>query len=1106
MMQFSEMPKSKPKNNPGAYSPAISTSAETGATGAGSTDFSTVESALRRFSTETRQDAAPPGEAGTGSGWLPVVLLPVVIMMVMMLLCTAEPAHAGGPKYVAGASYFNSNLKGTPLTWAGGMISYYTDQGSLSSTVAGPAADYIVDQAMRHWINISTAAIYANQAGQLAQDVNGNNVVVDSGGIITMPLDVAPTALGKPLGIIYDADGMVTDALLGVGAGSWSMCSTNSVFGGVDNFGTDGYFKHALVVVNGVCATDATHVANTQYKLTRVLGQVIGLGWSQANVNVSTFVPLPTPQDYSGFPVMHALDRPNCYPISVCDASAEVPRMDDRASISRLYPVTPQNATSGKHPFGQNTARVYGTVRFVNASGQAAQAMQGANVIARWIDPASGQPSRQYVASSVSGFLFRGNAGNEISGFADINGQSFDRFGSDDLTLEGLYDLAGLEIPSGQTAQYQITVESIDPNWSVGVGPYGQWPVQLSGSAAPAVLTVTLGGEQQHDILMQGSAFTVPDAAGPDSFVAPPSVPHGGEWSGSLVGYGDSDYTWFTGQTNRTMSVEVEALDETGALTEDKARPVIGMWALSSTPGTVPGAATSGAFNTFNVAMTRLDAVLNVSTDFRVGIADQRGDGRPDYRYRVRVLYGDKVIPSRTSAGGGYPVAIDGMGFRTGMTVKVGQANAQVRSVMPNRIVISAPALPDGLQTITLTDPVTGGSSVLTDVITYGAGPNDSLTLEVGANPATAVGAQSANPVRVLVLDPNRVPVRGATVQFSATPTAGLSACGGATNCTVLTDDAGEASTFVTPLSNSTFTIIATLAPASYPNAKTQFATLQATSSSVNIAVTSPYRWIAQGASINLPLTARVLSYGSPQSGRSVNFNLLLGNATLTSASGVTDVNGYVTTTVQIANMSGDVRANACVAPANTVCALLTLTRVASTHLKLGVVGGSAQLVGVGQPFQPVIVRVTDSSSPWNPVQGAPVNFAMLVMRPDNDVFLDEDPEGAGGSHGMPVILASSQVTVASDSAGLASVLPTAGSLPGMIEIEIVASAGTNAIQQFELESIWPINLVSGNAPAPAPVLRTTCYFESGESCGGAEKGLLRNSTLRTTWKRIWRD
>ncbi len=47
----------------------------------------------------------------------------------LIALCAAilPSAQAGGPKYIAGASYFNSGLAGTPLTWSQGAITYYTD-------------------------------------------------------------------------------------------------------------------------------------------------------------------------------------------------------------------------------------------------------------------------------------------------------------------------------------------------------------------------------------------------------------------------------------------------------------------------------------------------------------------------------------------------------------------------------------------------------------------------------------------------------------------------------------------------------------------------------------------------------------------------------------------------------------------------------------------------------------------------------------------------------------------------------------------------------------------------------------------------------------------
>src|SRR5437879_10914440 len=116
--------------------------------------------------------------------------------------------------------------------------------------------------------------------------------------------------------------------------------------------------------------------------------------------------------------------------------------------------------------------------------------MQGVNVVARWIDPASGQPSGASVATSVSGFLFHGNAGNPATGFTDSTGQRFDRFGSDDPAIEGFFDLAGLEIPNGTSrAQYQLTVEQVDLKWLKLVGSYRPLNVHHSVIANSFILS-----------------------------------------------------------------------------------------------------------------------------------------------------------------------------------------------------------------------------------------------------------------------------------------------------------------------------------------------------------------------------------------------------------------------------------------------------------------------------------------------------------------------------------------------------------------------------------------------------------------------------------------
>jgi len=62
--------------------------------------------------------------------------------------------------------------------------------------------------------------------------------------------------------------------------------------------------------------------------------------------------------------------------------------------------------------------------------------MQGVNVMARWVDPTTDLASRAYAAASVSGFMFRGYAGNPVNGPNDGSGQPFDRFGSDDAAVE----------------------------------------------------------------------------------------------------------------------------------------------------------------------------------------------------------------------------------------------------------------------------------------------------------------------------------------------------------------------------------------------------------------------------------------------------------------------------------------------------------------------------------------------------------------------------------------------------------------------------------------------------------------------------------------------
>ncbi|HTM40391.1 MAG TPA: hypothetical protein VL177_05750, partial [Terriglobales bacterium] len=144
--------------------------------------------------------------------------------------------HAGGPLKVAGVNGFDPGTAGTALTWSQGAVLYYTDQGDLSPALTQAEANAFVADAFLRWTSVSTAALSATRAGQLDEDVNGGNVIFLGNGQVNIPADIQPRALAKPVAIVYDTDGKVTDALLGQGAGGADMCSSNAVYGGPDNY------------------------------------------------------------------------------------------------------------------------------------------------------------------------------------------------------------------------------------------------------------------------------------------------------------------------------------------------------------------------------------------------------------------------------------------------------------------------------------------------------------------------------------------------------------------------------------------------------------------------------------------------------------------------------------------------------------------------------------------------------------------------------------------------------------------------------------------------------------------------------------------------------
>lgn len=977
--------------------------------------------------------------------------------VVGLLVLFSLPSYAGGPRYVAGSAFFNSGTMGTPIVWSQGAITYYTDQGDLSPVLLHSAADSFVANAFTQWTTVPTAAVSATLGGQLAEDVSGSNVTVNSDGSISMPSDILPAAVATPVAVVYDQDGSVTDALLGEGAGSAASCFSNAAFGGPDNFSSDAHIVHGLIVLNGNCLQSASQEADIEYRLVRVIGRVFGLDWSQTNINVLTGKPAATSADFTGFTIMHGSDPTFYTPISSCFPNASQPKMDDQAAISRLYPVTSQNIASftGKQIFSSTTARIHGSVFFTGTNGNPAQPMQGVNVVARWVDPSTGQPSKTFVAASVSGFLFSGNAGNPATGFNDASGTPFSQFGSTDSSVEGFFDLAGLQIPnSGTSAQYQLTVEPVDPLWSTQLRPYGPLQVQPSGTAQPILVNVNLGQDVEQDIVMQASAHPAADPFAATTYATPAPIPASGEWDASLSGYGDTDYFWFSGQANRTLTVQVTAMDETGAASSSKALPVIGIWGLAD-PGTFPAPAnTPSAFNSNSADTTQLGASLLQSTNFRLGIFDFRGDGRPDYRYHARIFYGYSASPNRVPASGGI-FAVRGLGFHANTAVSAAGVNATLLAASANQLLVNAKAAADGVHDLSLSDPSAAMTSTMTGALTYGADPNDTLTMISGANPSVSVGSQAPVPFTVVVRGPDGTPVSGATIALSATPSAALSACSNAASCSIFTDQSGMATSRITPLTAGVITIVARLAPASYPSPQqVQTTLLGLVSSSLDVSLASSKIWVLQGSTLDIPISTHALTNGAPAAGLTVAYSITAGSGNFSVSSNTTDSSGNSSVTLHVSGISAETDGNSCVTGSGvTRCQNFQIFPVAASSLRIQPVAGTSQTVQQQTAFAPVSVRITDSATPPDPVFGAAVNFQSIIGHAVNDQPIIWLANTGITQNPMPVILASAQVTALSDANGLATAQPSPGAVQGPVLILGSATTGA-ATQQFVLQSL----------------------------------------------------
>jgi hypothetical protein len=890
-------------------------------------------------------------------------------------LLVPAAAVAGGPKFVAGTSFFNPGVVGQPLHWANGQLNYYVDQGPLNASVTNQQARAMVDAAAALWNAIPTAGVTLTDKGTLNEDVSGANIAVsgtnftvtnqqlDQLGVITAPADVTPSATGYPLGIIFDADGLVIDAIFGKGVSSQNSCQNNGVYVWLDNVNPDATIAHGLIVLNGLCASNANLLQMMSFELERAFGRILGLDYAQVNPGALSN---GETNGTLGWPVMQPVSG-LCGPTGgACIPNPSVLRWDDIAALNRIYPITAANLASfpGKQTTVAHTVSIQGTISFENGLG-----MQGVNVVARPLD-SNGNPLYQYTVSFVSGSSFSGNHGNPVTGFADMNGDLLTMWGSNEAALQGFFDLSGMPLPPGATtANYQVTFEPINPDYilSNSVGPYLDGSPEPSGTLASiSVPSMSAGSAQSLTVNVENSATGgYDDAIGTQA--APRMLSTSGLWSGRLSQVGQTDWFTFPVRGGRTFTVVTEALDETGAPTNAKAMPSLGVWDAFSPPGTAPVGFEAG-LDALVTGESWLQVSASADDIVRLGVADERGDGRPDYAYEGWVLYADTVSPPRLPASGG-AIVIHGMGFRLANTVLVGGQPAMVTSISPNEITAIAPPATSGVTgsvDVEVDDqPIYYASTVISGGISYDSASGDALTLMSASEPTGTVPIGAPEAFSVIALGANQIPAGGVSVLYTVVSGTATLGCGQKT-CTVTTTGDGLATMNVTAVSSAWSIVTASLTNGS--SLEVEFCG----GTPPTLASLTPMLSLAAGASITWTVQALALNSGNPSSGQSVAWQTTGSGVTFQSGAILTNSSGIAAKSLTVGPLTEGqtVIAKACVNGTNQ-CVTYTAYGARPEYATLTAVSGTSQSLSVSGTAAQITLRVLDMDG--NPMAGATV-------------------------------------------------------------------------------------------------------------------------------------
>jgi hypothetical protein len=352
----------------------------------------------------------------------------------------------------------------------------------------------------------------------------------------------------------------------------------------------------------------------------------------------------------------------------------------------------------------------------------------------------------------------------------------------------------------------------------------------------------------------------------------------------------------------------------------------------------------------------------------RLGIADERGDGRPDYAYQGWVLYADTVQPLHLPASGG-AIVIHGMGFRSSDTVLVGGQQALLTSISPNEITAIAPAAASGVTgsvDVEVDDlPIYTAAAIISGGISYDSGTADALTMVSAPMGSVPIGVPE--PFSVIALGSDLTPAGGVSVTYTVTSGTATLGCGQST-CTVTASGDGRATMSVTASRSAWSIVIASLTNGSSLKCEFYGGTPPTLTS------LSPMLSLAAGATVNWTTQSLVLSKGLPASGQTVTWTTTGSGIAIQSGSVTTNTSGIAAKTLTVGPLTEGqmVTAQACL---NGTSQCITYTAFGSRpeYAYLEAVSGTAQSISVEGTASQVTLRVLDMDG--NPMAGTAVTL-----------------------------------------------------------------------------------------------------------------------------------